>query len=470
MRPIGAAPRRMAVVASATGLLLALAGAAGWADTGGAGGSGSLGGFSLSARAHAFDTTQDSSSAPTHPEGESNVPETLATLGTGPLGFAQSAVIWPGTLAGNLGNTIILGSGGAAPPFFTVLNDPVRAEARTPQGPKDASFDQTSAGVAMQAHAVADDVHATGTLKSVEAPGIGSVGNVSSDSRTRLTASSGTSDASSHVADVVLGPAGLIHLAAVTSRAHAVTDGLRATGSATTTVSGLTVAGQPATVDERGVHFGPASDPTNQRLNDLAAQALKASKVSVLLGKSLSTPGKGAAIAEDAGPLIVAFATPQGVGTDEEIVVMLGGANAEVNAVRGDSGTSILPQAGPVGLVGGAAGGSADRSGGGGAGSAILDRSGGQGGAAASDSVGSTAVGSGAGLGAGGIGSAAGPPGYSPGGSPVPASGSPGRLIGFSSGVGVPYVVVILLGALLAGWGLRRVGAGALVEAPIGAL
>lgn len=341
-------PARPLALLFAAGAVLGTVGTTAHAQTS------SLGGFTLLARAPGFEMTYDTPTAQTHPEGQGTVPQTLANLSTGPIGFGQSAIVWPGTLLGNLGSTVIIGSGGQAPQQFTALNDPVRAEARAPGGPADSSY-TNAPGATMTAHADAETVHSVGNLRQVDAPGTGSTGSVASDSKVTLSQSLGTAASSSKVSNIVLGPAGLITIDSVQSQATATTDGVNAKASGKTTVSGFKVLGQPATVDDTGVHFGPANDPLNKQLNDAAAKALSKAGFVIVLSQPSGTPN-GPAVDYSAGSLVIVWTGGSGAQA-QQFGVTLGGAFVSVNSSPGfdvsqpttDTGAGTSPDLGSSG-------------------------------------------------------------------------------------------------------------------------
>ena len=440
----------LSVVAGAGLLLGASVAVVRAGSSAGTGTSPGLGGFSLSARASGFDATYDSPSQTAHPTGEAAVPGTEATLSTGPIGFARSAIVWPGPLVGNIGSVILL-TNPSAPPQVTTLNDPVRAEARSPQGPSDASYTATSAGATMTAHATLNDVKASGALKGADVPGVATVDNVKASSEDILTAVLGTAKATSKVSGIVLGPGGILTIDSVTSTATATTDGAVPTGSGHTVVSGLKVAGRQATVDENGVHFDPVSDPVNKQLNDTAAKALGQAFFDIRLSQP-SFQKKGASESFDAGSLVVAW-RPQGglpvpgvPSGENDFVVVLGGASVNVNAVP--SFAFLVPGVTLNPPVGGGPGGPSVAS-------FSLQSS------AASATLGGA-------VGPGGGGALASGPDSGIASTAPAALGGGERPASLEQGTPTATIVLILLGALLLAGGLKKLSTSALAVVPIG--
>jgi hypothetical protein len=413
----------------AGGVLCLVAGASGavWASTGAAApAAAGLGGFSIDARAPGFETTFDEPAAQTHPEGQGTVPQTLAQLKTGPVGFAQAAIAWPGTLLGNLGNTIIAGGGSGFPSSqqdnARQLNDPVRAESRIGDPKPDNSY-TGAPGTTMTSHADGERVQADANVKGMSAPS-GSAGSIVSQSKSTLSGNIGVAQASSSASNIVLGPGNVITIDSVTSTATASTDGTNAKASGNTKVNGMKVAGQPATVDENGVQFGPAKDPINQRLNDLAKQALNKSGFKIVLTKPDGVP-QGSAASYNAGSLVIAWEPQPGT----VFSVVLGGATVNVNSSAGfdtlsipsDVATLLPPASSGASTVGGGA------------------RS------VATPAAGSTPA------------AASSPTGQ-------PAATIATEPILFFGGVPVGWIVLGIVGAVLAAFGLRKLSTDVLAE------
>jgi hypothetical protein len=146
----------------------------------------------------------------------------------------------------------------------------------------------------------------------------------------------GKAAANSVVQNLVFG-AGAVKIDSVTSAAEAHSDGVKADGTASTTVNGMTVNGMPATVDENGVHFGSQGQPANKAVNDAAQQALAQSGFSMVVSAPTKDV-KGSNASVTAGSLIISWATGAGNPT---FVWTVGGAQASVAATPGDESPSI---------------------------------------------------------------------------------------------------------------------------------
>src|SRR5439155_9033649 len=152
-----------------------------------------LAGYFALAAASGFQVTQDQPAALVHPQVEFEAGDAVSTLSTGPRGYAFSTVAWPGPLVGNLGTTLIVGGGAA--PSVSLLDDPVRAEARTGSGQPKVENDSVP-GATMTAQANGGDVSATTTLAGAAVPAMLVVGKITTDSATKLGATTVTGTAS----------------------------------------------------------------------------------------------------------------------------------------------------------------------------------------------------------------------------------------------------------------------------------
>jgi hypothetical protein len=121
----------------------------------------------------------------------------------------------------------------------------------------------------------------------------------------------------------------VIAIESVQSSASATTDGTAADGTSSTTVNGLTIAGQPARVDENGVTIGDANQPLNAVANQLAEQAFAEAGIEMIV----SAPAKeveGASARVRAGSLIILWDWEGG-----KKGVAIGGAEASVTGAPG---------------------------------------------------------------------------------------------------------------------------------------
>ena len=136
-------------------------------------------------------------------------------------------------------------------PIVHSAADPVRAQSRYPAGPPESSFgDPTVQTMTASAHDFGTE--ATAAMRNIDSP-TGSMGHVSTHSKTTLGSASGTVLAESSLSDLSIA-GGVITIGSATSTATATTDGVAATGTAATHVSNASVGGVPVTIDENGLH------------------------------------------------------------------------------------------------------------------------------------------------------------------------------------------------------------------------
>lgn len=325
--------RRSGLALVVTGLVLAAGSAAGWRAAPPATAA-ELFSFQVDAAARGYQAYEDDPAGMRN--GEVLVPEASTSLAAGPIGMGRASVAWPGDTGGNAGSLIkVLRPD--APDEVTVLNDPVKAEAHTGQDPPKVSNDSVP-GVTMQASAVADEVTADAAVQG-SAADPGSFGHAESHARSASRDGKATADAAGRVEDVVLA-GGVVKIESVVSTASAHADGTAADGAAATTVTGLTIAGQPARIDENGLRLGDQSQPANAVANQIAQQALQQAGIELVLSAPTKETTAGG-VRVDSGALVVTWTTPGSI-----VGVVLGGARAGATAVAGDPAADLVDAAG----------------------------------------------------------------------------------------------------------------------------
>jgi len=133
---------------------------------------------------------------------------------------------------------------------------------------------------------------------------------------------------------------GVVTIARVLSTAKLTTDGQAATGDGHTTIDGLKIAGQAATVDDQGVHIGGQSNPAQNQINAALAQALAKTGLTMKLvsnDKSIN----GATGSVTAGSLVIQYEDDKEQlvpgGIQNSFTIALGGATAEVDSSQGSN-------------------------------------------------------------------------------------------------------------------------------------
>lgn len=274
-------------------------------------------------------------------QAEGTVPYSESSLQSGPVGLGRSTITYPGPLAANAGSLLLVLQPGCSaqappplcplPPEAKMLNDPIVAEARSGQNPPTTTFDSVP-GTELTATAEARKVSADARVGKALAQ-TGAFGATTTHTSVEQTANGGSAEGSSEVQDINLG--GVIKIKAVSSTAKASTDGTKAVGDAATVVTGMTVGGQPAVVDENGFRIGTANQPANAVANQIAQQALSSGGFQVFV----STPQKeidGANATVTAGSLIITQKSDSGLSG-----YILGGAQAAVTGAAGLGDTAL---------------------------------------------------------------------------------------------------------------------------------
>jgi microcystin-dependent protein len=279
--------------------------------------------FEISTAARAVQVFSDDGTGARTAEVE--VPESTADLSAGPTGRAFSSIVWPGPIAGNLG-TLLRVLQPSLPDSVTVLNDPVRAEATTGQDPPTSTF--TLPNVSMSATASDELVEARATVGTVTGEA-GPTNGFSTFGSARLRGGvpHGTGSASASGLSLA---GGVVQIGAVTSTATATSDGVKGSGTASTEVVGLTIAGQRVAIDDKGLHVGASDTPLNAVVNQVVTQALAASGIELSIGVPTTTIN-GASATMIAPSLVITIKDANGVTG-----LVLGGARASVSGVVDD--------------------------------------------------------------------------------------------------------------------------------------
>jgi hypothetical protein len=309
-----------------------------------------LGGYKLEGRAQAVNVLHDSadSPAPSHPDFDGSLPAAQSTIDTGPLGHGLSSIFWPGALGGNFGSALKQLSQVCAPPLpvpglppvcapipeqlkenGSAFNDPIRAETFYPQAPQDAK-NENIPGSTMTSHIDPDGkkVTAFGQLDGFGAAGVGFMSQLSATATSTLTDSTGTAEGFSEVKGIVLAN-NLLTIDRVVSTAKVSTDGSNAKPEGGTTIEGLKIAGQEATIDDQGLHIGGQSNPLHNQINQAVAQALNTSGLKIVVVPNESTTN-GATGSFTAGAVVVQYKDQSNT-----MMVSLGGAAATVDSSQG---------------------------------------------------------------------------------------------------------------------------------------
>ena len=218
-----------------------------------------FGGYIVSSRSNGFQVTYDSPGLlPTgSPIFQLSVPEAVATLNSGPVGYALASFVYPGPLVADLGSALAAsGQETGIPPY------PVRAEAFFPSGPTEAR--QGEQGTEMVATTAFGDSRARSSFGGLDFAPAAFVGAARSASQSVIEGDQVVSRTRTAISDVVLF-GGIINIDSVITDIVATSNGTESASAGGTKVSGVTVLGLPATIDEDGLKFDepPTEDPSD---------------------------------------------------------------------------------------------------------------------------------------------------------------------------------------------------------------
>ena len=319
-----------------------------------------FGSFNLAANAPVvqirFDDGSNCSGNPSGTAGcEGTIPETVSTLRNGPIGYGLSSILWPGTLAGNLGS-LLLAANPSAPSQARMLNSPVRAESRTGSGP-DTVTNSDYPGTTMTATATDDAVSASAVVASSASVSVGTFGSTSSSTSVELTGPAlAVAKAASQVNEISLAD-GAVTIGSVSSTVLATTDGVKAAAKGRTIVSDLRIGGQSVTVDDKGITLAGQNNPLNKTASAAVNTVISNLGMYISISEASGTPERGTLV-YNAGSLVIAWMTPGGAAT-----AIFGGANVALRAVPDSGGNNVdvgteteaaAPVNGSVGTVTGA--------------------------------------------------------------------------------------------------------------------
>jgi hypothetical protein len=331
--------RPLPLAAAAALIVLAVPTAIAASDQTGSG----LVGYEIESAAPSVELVYDNPAfpTPTHPVFTGTLPEATSTMNTGPETEGFTSILWPGPLAGNLGTTIQqlnqlcapasipLPPGANCLPVPPALkqalvgkNDPVRADAKN-SGPQDATYGGPGA-LYMRAHAVDQEATADAGVSSFVAAPLVSFGSVTGHSSAQLANSGALAvgDALETIGGMDVGaglpglPANvaLLHIDSLVSTVHVQSDGTKGSGKGGTVISGVTVAGMPATIDQDGLHVGPVNQPLGSLLApiaDTASRLLGQFKFKVFVTQPVEQT-QGSSESLTLGGVKILFTTPDG--------------------------------------------------------------------------------------------------------------------------------------------------------------
>ena len=248
-------------------------------------------------------------------------PETKTTFGSGGS-HALAAMPWFGDLASNAGSLANLAASAACNNQCAPLNYPVRAEASS-GGAQETSTGPLSATVKDGAKAVAE-------LANLSAPGLVSAARVSSMSRSFFEGGKAVAIGDTTMSGVNIA-SGAVKIDSLEATAKVTTDGNNTTREHSLVVQGMEIGGQKASIENGKVVI--AGQPTDNPLNPVTGPLNEGAGPHVLVTKPIDDADKDGTARVDSGALAIYWDT---AGDQSAIfVVSLGGANASAQATPG---------------------------------------------------------------------------------------------------------------------------------------
>ena len=314
--------RRVAGASVIAGVLLLVGSFAAVASADDGGG---VGFFDVTANASGIGASFGDPTSSPYPVAAGLVPNTVAELTAGPSGQAQSSVLWPGPLAGNAGSLANVIGTPLPPEVVSNANYPVVARASSAAG----GSDEDTLGP-MHAKVAGSDSLASTTLSDVDAPGVVTAAKVATTSHSFLDDGTPTAIGESVLEGVTVA-GGVLSIGSIPTVAQGATDGAQATTSQKVTVAGVTVNGQPATIDRSGLHVSGSAVPVGSAL-DGGKPALDPLGVTAYITDPRSQSSTGGSGAIESGSVIVVWSPPS---SGQYFVVVLGGSSVNVRATPG---------------------------------------------------------------------------------------------------------------------------------------
>ena len=306
-------------------------------------------GYLFTADSDGIDQTGGSPGSQGYPQQASETAHTTARIDTGPNGYALSSAQWPGDFIGNVGS---LAQVFGAPPEAGQLNYTVRAEASS------SGQQEVTASPGMTASAKGPTAEAVAIFDGYNGGESMSFGNMESRSSTALESGVGVARASTNITDFNFG--GQIRIKSIKTSAGASTDGTTGKAEGQTLVNGVEIAGQPAYVDQDGVHAGTQGQPNPadavaQLLIDQVLSNFKDGAQVEMRTTNAFTRSEGPLQEYRSGALVITVIVGDPSGDGGVGTFVLGGSNALVSA-SADSLSGVAdsaPGATDVGSFGG---------------------------------------------------------------------------------------------------------------------
>jgi hypothetical protein len=322
--------RRAARVLVAAGLVMVAGSIAGIASAS-ADQPPALGFFDVTASSAGIGASFGDPNSQPYPVAAGLVPNSVASLSTGPSGQAQSSVLWPGPLLGNAGSLANVIGTPLPPEVVSSANDPVVARASAGGGGSD---EQTLGPMAAKVEG--SDSRAATALDDVDAPGVVTAAKVVATAHSYLEGATAVSIGASTLQGVDV--AGVLHISNIHTVAKGTTDGTTAATKQEVIVSGATLNGQAVTIDRDGIHAGSGTVPLGSALTG-AKPALDPMGIRAFVTEPLAQTSSGGAASIESGSLVVEWSPP---GSTYSFTVVLGGSSANVRATPATDAASAV--------------------------------------------------------------------------------------------------------------------------------
>ena len=297
-------------------------------------------GYLFTSDSNGIDQTGGSPGSAGYPQQANETAHTSVRIDTGPNGHALASTHWPGDLVANFGSLLqVFG----APPEAGQANYPVRAEASS------SGQQEATAEPGMSAKADGPTAEAVALFDGYDGGESMKFGNIDSRSTTALEGELGVARAATTITDFTFG--GQITIRSIKTSAAASTDGTNGKNEGSTLVEGLEVAGQPAWVDETGVHAGEQGQPNPadaaaQLIIDQVLSHFKDGMQVDMRTTRASSRSEGPVQEYRSGALAITVTLGDPSGDGGVGTFVMGGSHAYVEAtgdLSADTGSDVLP-------------------------------------------------------------------------------------------------------------------------------
>lgn len=248
---------------------------------------------------------------------------TVATLTTGGTGFGRASSVFPGTPITGLRPLIEIASGQRLP----IPDYPIVVESREHEPAK--KNDQP--GFTMSSDVDPDRAVVVADVGGTSLPGVFGVSSSRTVSTSLLKGTNLSAETVAHVEGLEL--SGVVGIRSVVSRATTTSDATTATCAGAVEVAGVTVAGQPATIDRDGIHVNDQPGALGATSVLAAEKALEASGVTArTIGAEESC--RGASGSTSASGLLISIPLPEAgaVPPGGKLQMLVASASSSVSA------------------------------------------------------------------------------------------------------------------------------------------